>query len=85
MLSTTIKKVFMDRILSGEKKVEYKENTRYWQDRIKGDATVINFLCGQKFYKYKINRIRCIKTPRGVRTVIKTSYCFAIELGERLQ
>ena len=84
-MSTTIKRVYMDQILSGEKKVEYKENTPYWQDRIKGGASIINFLCGQKFYKYRIVRIRCIKTPKRIRFLIKTSYCFAIELGEHVE
>lgn len=89
MLSTTIKKVWMDKILSGEKKVEYKGATDYWKKRIcwPNCPTEINFLCGQKSYRYKIPRIvQCVDAlhPKDIDGVLFSEW-YEIELGERVR
>jgi hypothetical protein len=64
-VSTTIKKVWMDEILAGRKCIEYKDRSEYWKKRLEdlaynvGTHTGhgINFLCGRKSYKFRIDRI----------------------------
>ena len=57
-ISTTIKKKYMELILSGKKTTEYKENTEYWNKRlnkIKNKKNIaINFLCGRINYKFEV-------------------------------
>jgi len=57
-ISTTIKRKWMDKILSGEKRVEFKGMTDFWKTRLlplcgRGDVA-INFLCGRESYKYNV-------------------------------
>jgi len=73
-ITTTIKRKYMDQILSGIKTVEYKGYTDFWSTRINRvlhnpvypDNCVINFLCGQKAYKYKITKIELQVGPREI-------------------
>lgn len=85
MISTTIKRKYMDAILSGQKDVEYKAYNEYWCKRLHGNSSgVINFLCGQQCYKYKYTAVDVIDTPQSVSDVIKTAKCFAVHLGRRV-
>ena len=62
-ISTTIKKVYMDQILKGIKKAEFKGATDFWKKRLDKyknfeDGTLgINFLCGQNSYKFFVKDI----------------------------
>lgn len=79
MISTTIKRKWMDKILSGEKTVEYKPVNDYWKPRIDGKRhTMINFLCG-----HEMLRIESIVTPLDIGEFAETE-CYAIHLGERV-
>jgi len=93
-ISTTIKQKYMDQILSGEKKYEYKELKEYWESRIDrmlkkfeetGDTDMrINFLCGRICYKFKIKSIEKFENVRiNIDGVLCMGY-YAIEIGERL-
>ncbi len=62
-ISTTIKKKYMDKILSGKKTSEYKKATDFWEKRLSkyvgthdGDLG-INFLCGQESYKFRVRQV----------------------------
>lgn len=102
-ISTTIKKKFMDLILSGLKKSEYKGYTGFWNKRINNllpnlkQGTVqirtihyncvnvkINFLCGQKSYKYNVLSITLHNSPLRIDGEIHGSY-WQISLGARIQ
>lgn len=92
-ISTTIKRTWMDKILSGEKKIEYKDNTEYWRKRLSNiddidieSGVEINFLCGQVAYRYKVIDIALIihKEPMDIDGV-KTNTWYEIHLGERVQ
>lgn len=85
MISTTIKRFYMDQILSGKKRTEFKEYNEYWCKRLPGNRSgIINFLCGQISYKYTYTDIEVVLTPIALVDVIKTPKCFAIHLGERI-
>lgn len=93
-ISTTIKKVYMDQILEGNKTSEFKGCSDYWNTRIykilendsSGDNEVmINFLCGRVSYKYEVRFIilhncGCSKMIDG----IEFSEYWEIQLGRRL-
>ncbi len=60
-ISTTIKKKYMELILSGKKTTEYKENTEFWNKRLNKIMNkrniAINFLCGRINYKFEVKII----------------------------
>ena len=81
----------MDKILNGTKKYEYKGATEYWNKRLskfilfsKGELG-INFLCGQKSYKFIVAEIiRWSGTmPRNIDGTDYKSY-YQIQLGEQI-
>jgi hypothetical protein len=99
MISTTIKKEYMEAILKGEKKVEYKSINPYWNKRILTRQAyleilvgknaieqhkVINFLCGRKSYKFKIKKITLDRTPTELEMIVGYPFCYHIHLGERI-
>jgi hypothetical protein len=73
-LTTTIKRCYMDLILSGKKTIEYKGYIDHWKkriDKILKDPGYpadygINFLCGQIAYKYKITKIVLVDSPKEI-------------------
>lgn len=63
-ISTTIKRKYMDKILEGEKRVEYKKASEFWKKRLQKYIGFfscrdvgINFLCGQESYKYMVQQV----------------------------
>jgi len=90
-ISTTIKKKYMDKILSGDKKFELKGDIIYWRqrlDKLIGKKNVtINFLCGQKSYKFKVKNITKIEHPFEdtveIDGIFYSGY-YEIGIGERL-
>lgn len=92
-ISTTIKKKWMDKILSGEKKSELKGATKYWKKRIDKitstypsdqEETGINFLCGRKSYKYHIKIIIRFYFPKEIDGEIFNNW-YEIVLGDRIK
>ena len=95
-ISTTIDKEYMDDILTGVKKIEYKGKTKFWETRLeklikilknKTEEVEINFLCGQKAYKYKVKKITKIHMRGGVWMEIAGKHYYEyyqIHLGERI-
>lgn len=97
-ISTTIKKVYMDKILSGEKRIEFKGYTPYWKERLdpfvgrtrimqyKGlDGLGINFLCGRLSYKYQVIGVyrHRLKEPIDIAGKKFKKY-YTIHLGVRI-
>jgi hypothetical protein len=91
-ISTTIKKKWMDLILDGTKCAEYKANTKFWNKRLEplvdkfflDDEIGINFLCGQKSYKYRVVHIRHHnRHPLDIDGVQVTDW-YEIQLGKRI-
>lgn len=89
-LSTTIKKKWMDKILSGEKTSETKVASQYWNNRINKIIETplkldgINFLCGQKCYKYEILDIIWHNDATEIDG-FPTQYWWEIVLGKRIK
>ena len=65
-ISTTIKRKHLDKILSGEKTIERKVATPYWNPRLNNilrniklsergriEGVGLNLLCGQENYKFR--------------------------------
>jgi len=90
-ISTTIKGKYMEKILSGEKSVEYKEASEFWEKRLKkyiGDheeGLGINFICGQEVYKFEVTRVS-IRTTMSIEIDGKeVDRYYKIFLGERIE
>jgi len=64
-ITTTIKWIHLEKILSGEKKIEYKVKKPFWDDRLgkakrlidEGKNIGINFVCKKRGYKYHLIEI----------------------------
>lgn len=90
-ISTTIKKIYMDKILSGEKTSEYKANTPFWNKRLikyinrltDEDPLIITFLCGQKSYKYYVKDVICVPLPMVIDGK-KVDCYWEIQLGKKV-
>ena len=87
-VSTTIKRKWMDKILSGEKTIEYKGATEFWNTRLNkllycGEEISINFLCGRVSYKFKVIRIFYYDNDRVIDGVLHKGF-FEIHLGEQI-
>jgi len=89
-ITTTIKKEYLDKILSGEKTIEYKGNTEFWSTRLDKlmliqDKVIINFICGRKSYKFEVWRIERQEDFNGfiINNKSYNSY-FKIYLGNRI-
>lgn len=82
-----VTKYWYDRIASGEKRVEYRENTKYWKNRIfaihRGfGVKTVELQCGysRKYERliFTIEKVDLVMTPYQVKKTIKTEACFAI-------
>lgn len=90
-ISTTIKRKWLDKILSGEKTIERKVYTKFWTKRLepltKTDEKIgINLLCGRKSYKFKVTKVEFNATEDpteidGVWTLL----WYDIHIGERIK
>ena len=93
-ISTTIKKKYMDKILSLEKVIESKGATDFWIKRLskarellrKNKTVGINFLCGRKSYKFKVNEIYLVDSNTLLCRVDDQYFrnIYNIYLGERI-
>lgn len=95
-ISTIIKKEFMDKILAGEKEIEFKGHTTFWkkrlepyakETRIKGqlkDVRIV-FLCGRKCYRYVVTAVyyHRVKKPVNIAGMSFKTY-YSIHLGCRV-
>lgn len=90
-ISTTIKRKWIDKILSGEKKREYKEHSDFWQKRLDpllncNEDICINFLCGQESYKFKVLYIEYVNVTWSID--IDGKICneyYSIYIGDRIE
>lgn len=89
-ISTTIKKKWMVKILSGEKTIEYKGATDFWRPRLDkiminhSDKEIgINFLYGRVPYKYKVENIYYYYGDRVIDGVLHHGF-YEIHLGDRI-
>ena len=80
----------MDKILSMQKRVEYKEYSEFWQKRLDPllrcyDKICINFLCGQKSYKFEVMYLERIKVQWAIDIDGKICHeYYAIYIGEKI-
>lgn len=85
MISTTIKKIYFDPIIDGEKKHEYKPDSEYWRKRLGGkDHDKIGFLCGKIYRVYAVLKIEYISCPAGLEW-LGTERVFDITLGDEIK
>lgn len=93
-ISTTIKKKYMDKILEGKKTIEYKKASEYWEKRLNKyreygredySDVGINFLCGQKSYKFEVKNVSLWYHTDGLEIDGEmVRHVFHIVLGKRL-
>lgn len=77
-----IKTKFLNEILSGEKTIEYREDTPYWRARLKKQySEIILHQYKGPLARIEFLSVRKIKTPKFL-SLIKTPKCFAIKLGK---
>lgn len=82
IISTTIKRHWINEILNGIKTSEFKGNTDYWNKRLRRfighdfdiNPTYINFLCGKMSYKFRIKNIILHATPGYIDGIDYNSY-----------
>lgn len=85
-ISTTIKRKYLDRILSGEKNVEYKGATPYWKKRLEKNLGLyykdlaIVFVCSQEAYRFTVTNVVHRYESKVIDGVRYESY-YAIHLG----
>ena len=85
-----IRKPYFDAIVSGEKTVEFRRHSPFWEKRIKGTGVeVAVFICGKRVHRRKITYVQLIDTPtwfseQGKKDV-DTPQCYAIYLGEEIK
>jgi len=91
-VSFRIRRQYFDAIVSGEKKVELRRLTTYWEKRlIRVDRpTVAVFICGKQVHRRRIKRV-LVAPPEDIlgrelseqgKQDIPTELCIGIELGE---
>lgn len=90
-ISTTIKRKYMNKIMEGTKKIEYKADIKFWNVRLSklvdvdDDMIIINFLCGRKSYKYYVIEIKRCFSLDGIIFNDKFHYWWwEIHLGPRI-
>lgn len=86
MIHLPIKKMFFDKIITGEKKFEYREDKLFFRKMFAGlnvDYIIFHFYKKEKI-KVKILSIKKVKTPKKC-TLIKTEKCYRIKLGHVAQ
>jgi hypothetical protein len=92
-ISTTIKKIYYEKIKDGSKRREYKEYSEYWKKRIEpliliqnNEDIGINFLCGRDNHKRWVLYIQYVKVPWFYDVVEKQlRELYIIELGEEIK
>ena len=87
-ISTTIKRVWMDKILSGEKTSEFKGATPFWDKRLKpllycGEEIIITFLCGKQPYWFRVRNVFYYDHPRTINGTEHRAF-YEIALGEQI-
>ena len=88
-ISTTIKRKWLDQILSGIKTVEYKGATPFWRARLDklrytDEPRVITFLCGRESYKFKVKGVYLVGQFKVIEGTGYRHY-YEIHLGEQIQ
>lgn len=91
MITTTIKRKYLDEILLGRKTVEYKGDTDHWHRRLhkfikkvqKAGQLKINFVCGREAYKFHVKNVSYIEREIFIDEI---EYCafYSISLGDRV-
>ena len=93
-ISTTIKKKWMEQILSGAKTSELKDDTMFWYDRLNkarlklhrdAEQVHINFLCGRKSYRFAVTNIDYFHNHFLVIDGKECASYWEIHLGEQLR
>lgn len=85
-----------DAMEKGEKTVEYRDNTTFWERRMRmvaylnqGPAPIrAMFLCGKRKTVYGVSEIRLIfaeQVPRPWDKYVNTEKVWAVELGRRIE
>lgn len=86
MIHLPIKKTFFDKIITGEKKFEYREDKLFFRkmfDAIDVDYIIFHYYRKEKI-KVKVLSIRKVKTPKKCK-LIKTEKCYRIKLDHVTQ
>ncbi len=84
-LLVRIKKVFFDKIKSGEKKFEYRSNSPYWRSRLVGrkyKTISFHYQTGERL-TMKFLGVRLVKKPKSLidSPYLTTDKVFRISLG----
>lgn len=82
-----VRRKYFDRILSGDKKIEYRSETQKYAKSLP-NAEIIKFICGPKSQmRVRVLSVQLIETPQKLLTnysITWTARVFAIHLGEVL-
>ncbi len=73
------KKIWFEKILSGEKKIEFREYKEFYITRFKKPVNEVLFVCEKQTAKYRIIKIEIVN-----ESVLGTMKQFAIHLGDRI-
>lgn len=82
-LFLTIKKLYFEQILSGEKKIEYRKNSAFFQTRLKKKPNKLFLICGPKRMAIaEITMVKLIDKPDFLKDFdfLPTPKVFAIHI-----
>lgn len=83
-----IRKVYFDAIERGEKTVEYRKFSPFWQKRTE-NVDIAVFICGKRVHRRRILEVAHIRTPNWFseqgKQDVNTPTCFAIYLGAEIK
>lgn len=92
-INTTIKREYIDQILAGTKKIEYKVASPFWEKRLSvfvgpvpEKPEGIIFLCGREVFRFKVEGVRRCGS-RNAQLIVDTwtNEWFEIRIGERIE
>lgn len=77
-----IKKIYFDQILSGEKSIEYRQNSKFFQTRLSKKIHKVILICGPRIIHAMVTKIELIDKPMHLMNLpfLPTPKIFAIHL-----
>lgn len=84
-----IRKPYFDAIVNGQKIIEYRKHSPFWEKRLSSrEQRIAVFICGKRVHRREIIKVEHIPTPSWFseqgKSDVSTETCFAIHLGERI-
>lgn len=80
----TLQREWFDRVEAGEKRVEYRACSEFWEKRLSGlrKGEEVVFLCGQDVIRGTVLAVERVRRPDHVpEGIVPTAMCFAVHFS----